>query len=100
MARAIRFHLDENCDPRIAAGLALHGVEATTTRQAGLLHASDEAHVAYALAQGRVIVTHDPDFLRAAADKTQSIPRITPVARRVVALALAFVPARIRLRGC
>ena len=29
MPRAIRFHLDENCDPRIAAGLRLHGVDVT-----------------------------------------------------------------------
>jgi len=67
MARAIRFHLDENCDPRIAAGLALHGVDVTTTPEAGLLHVSDEAQLAFALAQGRVIVTQDTDFLRIAA---------------------------------
>lgn len=67
MARTIRFHLDENCDPRIAAGLALHGVDVTTTSEAGLLHVSDEAQLAYALAQGRVIVTQDTDFLRLAA---------------------------------
>ena len=67
MASTIRFHLDENCDPRIAAGLALHGVEVTTTPEAGLLKASDEAQLAYAVAQMRVIVTHDTDFLRFAA---------------------------------
>jgi predicted nuclease of predicted toxin-antitoxin system len=67
MARTIRFHLDENCDPRIAAGLALHGVAVTTTPEAGLLHASDDAQLAYAVAQGRVIVTQDTDFLRMAA---------------------------------
>jgi predicted nuclease of predicted toxin-antitoxin system len=67
MARTIRFHLDENCDPRIAAGLALHGVDVTTPPAAGLLHASDEAQLAYAVAQGRVIVTQDADFLRMAA---------------------------------
>ena len=67
MARTIRFHLDENCDPRIAAGLTLHGVDVTTTPEAGLLHASDEAQLAYAVAQGRVIVTQDTDFLRIAA---------------------------------
>ena len=64
MARTIRFHLDENCDPRIAAGLALHGVDVTTTPEAGLLHASDEAQLAYAVAEGRVIATQDTDFLR------------------------------------
>ena len=67
MPRTIRFHLDENCDPRIAAGLALHGVDVTTTPEAGLLHVSDEAQLAYAIAQGRVIVTRDTDFLRIAA---------------------------------
>lgn len=67
MARTIRFHLDENCDPRIAAGLKLHGVDVTTTTEAGLLHASDEAHLAYAVAQRRAIVTQDTDFLRIAA---------------------------------
>jgi predicted nuclease of predicted toxin-antitoxin system len=67
MARTIRFHLDENCDPRIAAGLTLHGVDVTTTPEAGLLHTSDETQLAYAGAQGRVIVTYDTDFLRIAA---------------------------------
>ncbi len=67
MAKTIRFHLDENCDPRIAAGLALHGVDVTTTPGAGLLHASDEAQLAYAVSQGRMIVTQDTDFLRLAA---------------------------------
>jgi hypothetical protein len=64
MPRTIRFHLDENCDPRIAGGLALHGVDVTTTPAAGLLQASDEVQLAYAVAQRRVIVTQDTDFLR------------------------------------
>ena len=50
-----------------AAGLSLHGVDVTTTPEAGLLQASDEAQLAYAIAQGRVIVTQDTDFLRIAA---------------------------------
>jgi predicted nuclease of predicted toxin-antitoxin system len=64
MARTIRFHLDENCDPRIAAGLRLHGIDLTTTTEAGLLRASDEDQLRFATSQGRVIVTHDADFLR------------------------------------
>ncbi len=67
MPRTIRFHLDENCDPRIAVGSRLHGIDVTTTPEAGLLHASDEDQLAYAVAQARVIVTQDPDFLRIAA---------------------------------
>ena len=66
MARTIRFHLDENCDPRIAVGLALHGVAVTMTAEAGLLQASDETQLAYAVAQDRMVVTQDTDFLRMA----------------------------------
>ncbi len=64
MLRAIRFHLDENCDPRIAAGLKLHGVDVTTTPEAGLLNAPDEAQLAYAFSERRVIVTQDTDFFK------------------------------------
>jgi hypothetical protein len=42
MPRTIKFHLDENCDPRIAAGLRLHGIDVSTAADAGLLHASDQ----------------------------------------------------------
>jgi predicted nuclease of predicted toxin-antitoxin system len=72
MARTIRFHLDENCDPRIAAGLRLHDVDVTTTAEAGLLEASDDVQLAYAVAQGRVVVTQDTDFLRMAATGKES----------------------------
>lgn len=64
MARAIRFHLDEVCDPRIAVGLRKRGAEVSTADEAGLLGAPDGAHLAYAWNQARVIVTHDSDFLR------------------------------------
>src|SRR5437016_4171137 len=64
MPKTIRFHLDEHCDKAIAAGLRRHGIDVTTTAAAGLLHAPDEAHVAYALGQARVIFTQDQDFLR------------------------------------
>lgn len=67
MPRTIRFHLDENCDPRIAVALREHGIDATTARETGLRRAPDEQHFAFAIAEGRVIVTHDTDFLRIAA---------------------------------
>lgn len=71
MPRSLRFHLDENCDPRIAVGLRLHGVDITTTPEAGLLQTPDEDQLAYAVAQNRVIVTQDTDFLRIAAGTIQ-----------------------------
>jgi len=67
MARTIRFHLDENCDARIAVGLRLHGIDLTTTPEARLVRASDQEQLRFAVSQGRVIVTHDADFLRIAA---------------------------------
>src|SRR5579885_272576 len=67
MARTIRFHLDENCDSRIAAGLRLHGVNVTTAAEARLLGADDQAHIRFAFTNSRVIVTSDEDFLRMAA---------------------------------
>ena len=64
MPRTIRFHLDENCTKAIAVGLRRHGIEVTTTPEAGLLGAIDEEHAAYSLSQGRAIFTQDRDFLR------------------------------------
>jgi predicted nuclease of predicted toxin-antitoxin system len=64
MARTIRFHLDEMCDPRIAHGLRQRGIDATTASEARLLGTSDEVHLHSASAEKRVIVTHDADFLR------------------------------------
>ena len=67
MPKTIRFHLDENCDPRIALGLRRHGIDMTTSADAGLLHALDEEQLTFAGAEGRVMVTHDSDFLGIAA---------------------------------
>jgi predicted nuclease of predicted toxin-antitoxin system len=64
MPRTIRFHLDEHCDPAIAAGLRHHGIDVTTTPEAGLIGATDEQQVAYVLPAGRVIYTNDRDYLR------------------------------------
>jgi len=67
MPRTIRFHLDESCDPRIAAGLRLHGIDVTTSNEAGLLNTPDAVQIAFAIAQNRVMITQDTDFLRIAA---------------------------------
>ncbi len=60
----IRFHLDEHVDPAIAAGLRARGIDVTTTIGTGLESATDEAHIQFALGEGRVIFTQDRDFLR------------------------------------
>jgi len=59
----LSFHLNEHVHPAIASGLRRRGIDATTTVEAGLSGADDEEHLAFALAEVRVIVTHDEDFL-------------------------------------
>ena len=59
----IRYHLDESVRTAIAVGLRSHGVDVTSTVEAGLLGAADEDQFAHALTEGRVIVTHDDGFL-------------------------------------
>lgn len=63
----IRFHLDEHVDPAIALTLRRRGIDVTIPSEVGLLGASDEQHIAFALGQQRVIYTNDADYLRLAA---------------------------------
>jgi hypothetical protein len=59
----LAFHLDEHMSHAIAHGLRSRGIDVTTTTEAGLLGASDSAHIAFALRERRVIVTNDPDYV-------------------------------------
>lgn len=64
MPRTIRFHFDEHIDFAIAQGLRRRGIDVTTSADAGLLGADDTDHLAFAVVNGRVIFSNDPDFLR------------------------------------
>lgn len=63
MAQTIRFHLDENGDPRIAIALRRLGIDVTLSDEVGLLQASDDRHLAFSISQRRVFITKDTDFL-------------------------------------
>jgi hypothetical protein len=63
MPPVLKFHLDEHVSPTVAAGLRRRGIDVTTTREVGLQGADDTDHIAFALSAGRVIVTHDEDYL-------------------------------------
>lgn len=67
MAESIRYHLDEHVDPDIARALRRHGIDVSTTVEAGLRTATDPDHLIFVQREGRVLVTHDADFLRIAA---------------------------------
>lgn len=68
MTERIRFHLDEHVDPDIARALRRYGIDATTTVEAGLRTKSDEELFSYVQRERRVVITHDVDFLRFAAE--------------------------------
>jgi len=67
----LRFHLDESVDPTLARALELRGVNVTTSQQIGLLGQGDDAQLAFAAQERRVLVTHDADFLAVAAKNIQ-----------------------------
>jgi len=60
----IRFHLDEHISAGIAAGLRRRNIDVTTAADAGLIGATDVAHLEFAASAERVVVTQDDDFLR------------------------------------
>lgn len=70
MADHIKFHLDEHVDPDIARALRRYGINVTTTVDAGLRTANDPAHLDFIRCEGRVVVTHDADFLRYASQSS------------------------------
>ncbi|MDO8672128.1 MAG: DUF5615 family PIN-like protein [Dehalococcoidia bacterium] len=64
MGEPITFYLDEHVHSAIAYGLRRRGLDVITAKDAGLLGARDEQHLAFAIRNGRVILTQDADFLR------------------------------------
>lgn len=71
MTERVRFHLDENVDPVIATALRRYGIDVTTTVEADLRASNDQEQLAFAKSEGRVLVTHDDDFLRLAAGEQE-----------------------------
>ena len=61
---AIRLYTDEHVAWAVVKGLRERGVDVVTVEEAGLRGGTDEVQLAHALAEGRVVVSHDTDFLR------------------------------------
>jgi predicted nuclease of predicted toxin-antitoxin system len=59
----MRFHLDEHIPGALAAALRMHGHDVTTAADSQLLHADDQLHIEHALREGRILITHDRDYL-------------------------------------
>ena len=63
---SIRFYTDEHVSRAVIRGLRQRGVDVLTVPDAGMMEATDEAHLILALQLGRVLFTQDTDFLRLA----------------------------------
>ncbi|MGH2534404.1 MAG: DUF5615 family PIN-like protein [Thermomicrobiales bacterium] len=60
----IRFQFEEHISHAVADALRKQGVDVRTATEAGLLSTPDAVILTRASAEGRVVVTHDDDFLR------------------------------------
>jgi hypothetical protein len=64
MGQPVKFYTDEHAAKAIARALRQRGADVLTVPEAGTLSATDEQHLERARAEGRVVFTQDPDFLR------------------------------------
>jgi hypothetical protein len=62
----VRFYLDENMQVVIAEQLKRRGIDAVTVRDLGLLGDEDVDHLERARLMGRVLCTHDADYVELA----------------------------------
>ena len=58
----MRFLVDANVSPRVAELLRAGGHDAVAVREIGLQHSSDDALLDRAVADERIVVSHDTDF--------------------------------------
>jgi hypothetical protein len=64
MGQPVKFYTDEHVARTVVRGLRNRGIDVLSAPEAGLLGAPDEAHLARAEAETRVLFTQDEDFLR------------------------------------
>lgn len=57
---------DENINPEVVSGLRALGCQIVTVAELGLAGAADSLILKRAVADGRIVITHDPDFGRLA----------------------------------
>jgi hypothetical protein len=59
----IRYYTDEQVSRAVISGLRQRGVDVLSVPEANKIGASDQEQLAFAQAEGRVLLTHDTDFL-------------------------------------
>jgi predicted nuclease of predicted toxin-antitoxin system len=63
VAEPIRFYMDQNFPGPASTGLRRHGIDVLTAQEAGRCGTTDREQLEFALAEERVLVSFDPDFL-------------------------------------
>lgn len=63
MSRSLKFYADTHIPKAVTVQLRLRDVDIVRCEEIGMAEATDEAHLRYAAAEGRAMVTHDDDFL-------------------------------------
>jgi hypothetical protein len=63
VAGPIRYYLDQHVQGAVGSGLRQHGIDVLTAQDAGRCGLPDPDQLAFATAEGRVMVTYDPDYL-------------------------------------
>jgi len=71
MAEPIRFYFDQHVPAPVTQGLRHRGIDVLTAQDAGRCGLPDSDQLQFALAEGRVLMTFDPDFLALAAGGAQ-----------------------------
>ena len=69
----LRFYLDENIDIAVTEQLIRWGIDAVSVHSLELQGETDENHLENATEMGRMLVTHDQDFLRMSAESTDHV---------------------------
>lgn len=64
MSKRVKFYTDEHVPNAVVKGLRFRGINVLTAKEANMLGATDEEHLAFANKEGRTIFTQDGDFLR------------------------------------
>jgi predicted nuclease of predicted toxin-antitoxin system len=64
----VRYYLDENMSPHVEQQLLRHSIDVVSVLSLDLLGEDDLSHLKRATEMGRVICTHDTDFLRLSKD--------------------------------
>jgi hypothetical protein len=89
----IKFYLDEHVPAAVCKGLRRRAVDVLTVEEAGRSSMPDDAQLAFALQEGRVMVTLDSDFVALAARGTEhdGIAYASPGTRSVGELVRALL---------